>query len=149
MRESARPLPVRITLVLILVLITAVWNLIRLWASVILAGVLEKYSPWPGPAYIGITGAVFGGLGLALCWGIWRRARWAPLATLGGAAGYAAWSWLDQLFIQPQLSSGWLFWLGVTAIAVGFVAVVALDPRNRLYFGKEAHEREEQDRSAS
>ncbi len=58
---------------LLLVLMTAVWNLIRLWSSVTYAGVLQKYAAWPGPVYIGITGAVFAGLCAVVLWGLWRR----------------------------------------------------------------------------
>ena len=118
-----------------------------MWSSVALAGVLQEYAPRPGPAYIGITGAVFAGLGLALVWGFWRRAGWAPPALLAAAIGYAAWSWMDRLFLQPgALQSGRQFSLAITILLLAFVAAVALDPRNRSYFGREAHEREGQDR---
>jgi len=142
-------LPARITLALGLVLITAAWNLIRLWSSLTLGGVLQKYAPRPGPAYIGITGAIAAGLSFVLLWGFWRRAGWAPPALLGGAIGYSAWIWLDRLIFQPGLYSGWQFSLLLTVALLAYVAAVALDPRNRFYFGREAHEREDEDRATA
>ncbi|MFH1183892.1 MAG: hypothetical protein V1755_02490 [Chloroflexota bacterium] len=128
-------------------LITTAWSLIRVWSSVEHADVLQEYAPWPGPVYIGITGAVFAALGLALVWGFWRRAGWAPLAFLAGAITYAAWNWADRLFLQPgALQTSWQFSLLITVLLLTFVATVALDPRNRSTFGREAHEREAQDR---
>lgn len=140
------PLPVRITLALLLVLITAGWNLVRVWAGLSLAPALQKYAPFPGPTYIALTGALSAGLGLAVSWAVLRRLRWAPMALLGAALAYAAWSWADRIFLQPTAGSGWPFALLITVLALSFVAAVTLDPRNRWYFGREAHEREEQDR---
>jgi uncharacterized membrane protein YcjF (UPF0283 family) len=110
---------------------------------------LGNYAPWPGPAYIGVTGVIFSGLGLVLVWAVWQRAAWAPAALLSTAVAYAAWDWIDQLFVRPQLDAGWKFSALVTVGLLAFVSAVALDSRNRRYFGKEAHERKEQDRSAS
>jgi len=147
MKNRRRPLPARITLALCLVLITTAWNLVRVWSSLALADVLQEYAPWPGPVYIGITGAVFAGLGLALLWGFWRRVGWAPAGLLAVAFGYTAWIWTDRMFLQPGASqSNWQFSLVITVVLMSFVAAVALHPANRHYFGKEAHEREVQDR---
>ena len=146
MRTKPRPLPARITLVLWLVLITAGWNLVRVWSSLMLAGVIQEYAARPGPVYIGVTGAFFAVLGFVLLWGYWRRAGWAQLALLASAVGYAAWGWLERLSLQPRIASSWPFSLLITTVLLAFVAAVTLDPRNRSYFGREAHEREEQAR---
>jgi hypothetical protein len=116
------------------VLTTAAWNILRVWSSVELAGALRKYISWPGPWYIGLTGAVFAIGGFAVTWAIWRRKPWAPKALLGGAIAYAGWSWLDRLLIQPVLDTGWQFSLLMTTVLLAFIALVALDPRNRYYF---------------
>jgi peptidoglycan/LPS O-acetylase OafA/YrhL len=146
MKIKRYPLPARITLALVLVLITIAWGLLRLWSGVSFGPVLQKYSPQPGPVYIAFTGAVWAVLGLVLLWGFWRRRAWAPGTLLGAALGYVAWTWFDRLLIQPQPGSNWPFSLLVSAAALAFIAAAALDPRNRSYFGREAHEREEQDR---
>jgi hypothetical protein len=142
-------LPARITLALVLVLITTAWNVVRVWAGLSLAPALQKYAPFPGPVYIALTGAISAGLGLAVTWAVLRRLRWAPRALLGVAIAYAAWQWADRVFLQPTAGTGWPFALLITVLLLSFIAAVTLDPRNRWYFGKEAHEREEQDRPAA
>jgi len=146
MRSKRYPLPARITLALVLVLITAAWNGVRVLAGLSLAPALHKYAPFPGPAYIAITGALSAGLGLAVTWAVLRRLRWAPQALLGVTIAYAAWSWADRIFLQPTAGTNWPFALLITVLLLSFVAAVTLDPRNRWYFGREAHEREEQNR---
>jgi hypothetical protein len=146
MKSKRYPLPARITLALVLVLITAAWNLVRVWAGLSLAPSLQKYAPFPGPGYVALTGALSAGLGLAVSWAVLRRLRWAPGALLGVAIAYAAWRWVDRIFLQPTAGTSWPFALLITVLALAFVGAVTLDPRNRWYFGKEAHEREEQDR---
>jgi hypothetical protein len=140
------PLPARITLALVLVLITAAWNVVRVWAGLSLAPALQKYAPYPGPAYVALSGAVSAGLGLAVTWAVLQRHRWAPRALLGVAVAYAAWRWADRIFLQPTGGVGWPFALVITVLLLSFIAAVTLDRRNRWYFGREAHEREEQDR---
>jgi len=133
-------------LALVLVLITAVWNLVRVWASLSLAPALVKYAPSPGPTYIALTGALSTLAGIAVTWSVIRRTRWAPAALLGAAIVYAAWRWADRIWLQPTAASDWPFALLTTVLLLSFIAAVALDPRNRWYFGNEAHERKEQNR---
>jgi hypothetical protein len=123
--------------------------MVRVWAGFSLAPALEKYAPFPGAAYIALTGAVSAALGLAVTWAVLRRLRWAPRALLGVAIAYAAWRWADRILLQPTAGTGWPFALLMTVLLLSFIAVVTLDPRNRWYFGREAHEREEQDRPAA
>lgn len=143
------PLPARITLALVLVLIAVVWNFIRLWSSVLLGGALDRYAPSPGATYIGVTGAFWMVVGAVVLWSFWRRIRWAPLGLLGASVGYAAWTWMDRLMFQGSWSFGWPFGILSTAVLLAYMTAVALDPRNHFYFGKEAHERQKQARPAA
>ena len=142
MEQAPHPRPLRITLALWLVLTITAWNAARVWSSLTLRDVLERYAPWPGPLYVGLTGAIWAAGGLLILGGLWRRASWSP-AGLGLAAFvYAAWAWLDRLLVRPRIGSDWPFSLVTTALLLAFTAAVALHPGNRKYFGKEAHERE-------
>ncbi|HEY5984672.1 MAG TPA: hypothetical protein VIU38_14495 [Anaerolineales bacterium] len=131
---------------LVLVLITTAWNVQRVCSSIAYRAELVKYAPVPGPIYIGVSGAAAAILGGVIMWAAWTRRSSAPKLLLAGALGYTAWVWLDRLAFQQPLSSSWPFSLSVTALLLAYVTALALDPRNRYYFGKEAHEREEQDR---
>jgi hypothetical protein len=132
-------------LVLWLVLITTVWNLIRVWGGIEYRAGIQEYAAWPGPAYVVLTGASWAVCGLVTLASFWRRARWADKALLGAALAYVAWLWVDRLAIQPRLPTNWPFSLLANAVCLAVTSAVALDPRNRYHLGREAHEREEQD----
>jgi hypothetical protein len=68
------------------------------------------------------------------------------MPALGAAAAlYSAWVWADRMVVQAQVGSNWRFALAVNIVLLGFTALVTLDPHNRVYFGKEAHERPSED----
>jgi hypothetical protein len=129
-------LPLRITLLLWLVLIIMAWNIVRLVTSIAWRDTLETYVPWPGPFYIGITGAIWALTGLVLLWGFIRGAVWSRIAILGTSFIYVVWFWMDRLFIQPQVRTNWPFDLLITIILLGFTTAVVLDRRNHIYFLK-------------
>jgi peptidoglycan/LPS O-acetylase OafA/YrhL len=105
---------------------------------------LDAYAPRLGALYIGLTGALWAAAGIYVLVGYWRRSPWAPTALLASANLYAAWIWADKVMAQAQTMSNWPFDLAVTIVLLGFITAVAVDRRNRRYFGKEAHERERQ-----
>ena len=84
-----------------LVLITAVWNLIRIWGGLAFWGGIQEYAAWPGAVYVIVTGGLWALCGLVTLLAFWRRAEWADEALLlqrpglrgvavGGSAGDAA-----------------------------------------------------------
>jgi hypothetical protein len=131
----------RITLALAVVLITTGWNVTRAITALAWSRLLAKYTGSPGPLYIGLTGAIFGILGGAVLWAFWRRMEWAPGALVGSTWIYVAWSWLDRLLLQTRFRANWPFAAVVTAMVLVWITSVALDRRNRAYFGKEANGR--------
>lgn len=146
MPPSRSPLPLRITLVLWLVLIISIWNLFRIWGGLEFQEGIQKYAAWPGPTYVIATGALWVVCGAAILAAFWRREQWADKALALGALAYVAWLWLDRLAVQPRLPSNWAFSLLANSLLLVITTAVALDRRNRHYLGREAHEREEQDR---
>lgn len=143
--QSRSRLPLRITFLGWLVLITTAWNGIRLITSITWREALQAYAPHPGTVYVAITGGLFTLVGLILFLALWRRSRWTLSALLIAACVYAAWTWADKFFIQARIPANWQFTLSVTLVLLGFTAAVTLDPRSQAYFGKEAHEREFQE----
>jgi hypothetical protein len=142
-------LPLRITLVLGVVLITTVWNVARAATSIAWSGLLAKYAGSPGPVYIGLTGALFAILGGTILSAFWHRSRWAPAALIAGGWIYVAWGWVDRLIFQGQSRANWPFTAVATAAALVWITAVALDRRNRAYFGKETNGRKLEDDAAA
>ncbi len=119
----------------------------RVWGALALWGGIQEYAPWPGPAYVIVTGGLWALCGVLTLLAFWRRANWADKLLLVGAVTYVVWLWLDRMAIQPSLTTNWPFSLVTNSVLLLCTAVVALDPRNRRYLGKEAHERQEQNRN--
>jgi hypothetical protein len=138
-------LPLRITLVLGMVLITTAWNIVRAVTSVAWGALLAKYAGEPGPLYIGLTGTLFAGAGAAILWAFWHRSKWAPTALIAGSWVYVAWGWADRLIFQGESRASWPIAALATAGILLWITAVALDRRNRAYFGREANGRQLED----
>ncbi len=134
--NSAARLPLRITLLLWLVLIITAWNVVRTVTGIAWRDTLELYASYPGPFYIATTGAIWSAVGLFVLWSSLRRASWTRMVLLSTAGLYAAWTWIDRLFLQRQLRANWPFSLAETLLFLGYVAFVVLDPRHKIYFVK-------------
>lgn len=136
-----RTLPFRITLLLALVLIVTVLNGVRLLTAILWRGALSSYEPAGRLLYAGVSGAVWMAAGVFVWWCFARRVRYTRYIIVGAALAYAAWAWVDRFFVQSGPHLSWPFKLIVTLVLLAFVAAVALDPRNQLYFRKETYER--------
>ena len=133
-------LPVRITLLLVLVLSITALSAVRLFTSIAWHSTLVSYVPPSLVVYIGLSGAFWTLAGLFIVWSFWRGARYSRLAFLAGATVYSAWAWADRLFVQVGPRANWRFALAATLILLAFVAFVVLNPRTQIYFGRESHE---------
>jgi hypothetical protein len=110
--------------------------MVRLVTSMAWQNTLETFAPYPGPLYIGISGAIWTLSGLFLLWGFIRGARWNRVGFLIGGLVYSAWVWADRLFVQTQLRANWPFDLLVTILLLAYTGVIVLDPHNQIYFMK-------------
>jgi hypothetical protein len=135
-------LPIHITLLAWLVFYFTGWQAIRFSTSIAWSVTLKTYEPYPGPIYIGITGAFWTFTGLFLLWSMWRGRRWTRMAFILASSWYAAWAWADRLFVQAQMRATWPFDLLLTIALFVFTAITVLDPRNKIYFERETYERE-------
>jgi hypothetical protein len=139
---TARPrYPLRITLLLGLVLITTALNVVRLLTAIAWSSTLERYLPAGEVIYIGVTGAFWSAVGLLVLWSFARGGRYTRLIILAGAGLYAFWVWADRLVVQSGPQANWPFALAATILLLGYTAIVALDPHNRIFFRREKHER--------
>jgi hypothetical protein len=134
-------LPFRITLLLLLVLITTVVSALRLFTAVVWSGTLQTYESGLLVAYVAITGAFWTLVGGLVLWSFWRGKRFSWLAMLAAVGGYAIWTWIDRLLIQPGAHPNWRFDALLTAVLLVYTGAVLLDPHNRIFFDRESHER--------
>ncbi len=93
-----RPFPV--TLAQWMVLITLIWNLIRMWTVLAWSAALLEFSASLPPIASAIMGGVWASIGGILYWSIWQKKAWAGKMLLGAAASYTVWYWSERLFFQ-------------------------------------------------
>ena len=91
-------------------------DVLRQWAF------LQSISPTPPVLYLGISGLIWGLVGVFLVWGLFLGRPWAPRLMQISAPIYAAAYWLDRLWIADPfaIASRWPFALGLTVILLGF-----------------------------
>ncbi len=140
--KDRRRLPFRITLLMALVLIVTVLSAVRLLTAFAWQKTLEMYAPAGLVLYTGIAGAFWTLVGLGLFWAFRRRVRYLRLILLVSVGAYAAWAWIDRIFVQSSLRNNWPFDLLLTLVLVAFAAWVILDRRNQPYFRRETYERQ-------
>ncbi len=133
--------PFRLMLLAWLIVFFTLWNLARLITSIDWHDTLATYAPFPGPVYIGFTGAIWSGMGIFLLWCLRRGKRWTRLALLIGSGIFTAWFWADRLLLQSELRSNWLFTLIANLLILAFIAAVIFDRRIRIHLEREAYER--------
>lgn len=133
-------LPLRITLLLVLVLSITALSAVRLFTSILWRSILISYLPTALVNYIGLSGAIWTLAGLFVLWSFWRGAPYARWAFLVGTVAYTAWAWADRFFVQVGPRANWRFAFAGTVILLSFVGFAVLNPRTQIYFGRESHE---------
>lgn len=89
-----------VTLTQWLVLITIMWNIIRIWTALAWSAVLVEFSVSISPIVSAIIGGVWVVVGCLLYWSIGQEKAWAGKMLLGAVAGYTVWYWSERLFFQ-------------------------------------------------
>ncbi len=141
--------PFSVTLLALGVLIIAGLNLTRLILTVRQWAFLSSL-PGVSPIYLALTGFIWALTGLPLVWGLWRGLPWAPRLAQALALTYAAYYWLDHIFLAERLAGqgnaasgflplNWPFAAAITAILMVFVSWTLSRPKTKDFFG-ELHE---------
>ncbi len=127
--------PLSVTILLLGVLSITVVNLVRF---VLGLGYRDFLASQPGVPwlYIILTGLIWTAAGSILCWGLWRAKQWAPRLMQAMALTYAAYYWLDHLFLVDHPARGaagaqrallpvnWSFAAGTTVVCLAYVTWV-------------------------
>ncbi|MFN8413148.1 MAG: hypothetical protein U0Z26_12245 [Anaerolineales bacterium] len=90
----------RVTLLLLMVLFTTAWNIIRVWTAFHWSGVLDEFSSKPTAFFIIVSGIFWSIAGFVLIWSLWQKKAWALNLLLGAAISYTVWYWSERLIWQ-------------------------------------------------
>lgn len=138
--------PFSVTLLAVGVIIISVLSLTRFGLALRYWNYLDKMtsaSPW----YLALSGLLWGLASIPLAWGLLRGIEWAPRLMQAMTLTYAAYFWLDQLFLQDHpltgaeggakllLPGNWTFEAGVTIVLLAYTVWTLKRHTTQLYFG--------------
>jgi hypothetical protein len=129
--------PFSVTLLVLLVLIVAVFNLIRM---------LQTLTGWEfltelmqiSPVYLAASGLIWGVAGLLLAIWTWLGARRASRLIRLAIPMYSLYYWLDRLFLSgyPERNVNWPFSAGVNLLIFLWSYWILSRKRVKIFFGE-------------
>lgn len=127
--------PLSVSLLCGVVLIVAVMNLVRLGQSLAEWSLLETLLP-VSPAYLAVTGLVWGALGLLATWRLWQGQIWARWFGLGFIISFSVYYWVDRLFLPgyPGRNSNWLFSAVMNFLLIAVSVWILARPKAKQFF---------------
>lgn len=132
--------PFGVTLLLWMVLSLSAWGVIRSFAALRWWDVLYEFNASLSPAYLLITGAVWGTAGIALLWSMWNGRSWSRVAIVISVLLWLAEYWIERVFFQASRAN-LPFSLILSALLLAVTFAIALNRRTKNFFTKsEEHE---------
>ena len=112
-----------IILLVITFLLFATQGFQRIYGALADWELLQSVGLRPGPAYLALTGAVYGLSGLAVALALWFGWRKAGRLGRGMVIFYFAWFWIDKMLISqnPASKINWPFAAIVSLLTLGLV----------------------------
>jgi hypothetical protein len=138
--------PLSVTLLALVVLCITGLNLARLFLAI---GRWEFLASLPGasPFYISLTGLIWGAAGIVLFWSLWRGLSWAVHLTRATMLTYAAYYWLDRIFLSEGIAGrtqgeiflplNWPFAITITSIVMVVTVWILSRPATKAFFGEQ------------
>ena len=139
------PRPLSVTLLALVVLCITALNLARLVLAIERWEFLASL-PGASPFYISLTGLIWGAAGIVLFWSLWRGLSWAVHLTRAMMLTYAAYYWLDRIFLSERMAGrpqgeiflplNWPFAITITAIVLVVIVWILSRPATKAFFGE-------------
>lgn len=136
MMKDRSPRPWRVTLLIVLVLSLAVFHALGVWEVARTWDFLHTLPLTVPPEYLLGRNLFWALLGVILTFGLWRGAPWVWGDMQIAACAYAAWYWLDRIFLAPaaRLSLRWPALVMFTLLGLAFVFWAVRSPAGKWYF---------------
>jgi hypothetical protein len=98
-KQKSKRFPLSLILLMLGFLVVSVYGWLRLQQSLVLWEILSLIEIWPGPAYLAVSGAAWGIVGLVTVIALFFKKTWAARWTMGAVLFLAAWYWIDHLVL--------------------------------------------------
>lgn len=139
--------PAGVTLLALGVLSIAGLNLVRFILTITRWHFLNNL-PGLSPLYLALSGLIWSLVGIPLFWSLWRGLGWAPRLLETVMLTYAAYYWLDRIFLEEHMVSGtqgtleaflplnWPFTITITALIMLITVWILSRQRTKDFFGE-------------
>lgn len=139
--------PTGVTLLALGVLSIAGLNLVRFILTITRWQFLNNL-PGLSPLYLALSGLIWSLVGIPLFWSLWRGLSWAPRLLEAVMLTYAAYYWLDRIFLEDHIVSGtqgslgaflplnWPFTITITALIMVITVWILSRQRTKDFFGE-------------
>jgi hypothetical protein len=129
--------PFGVTLFALLVLIFAVFNLLRLIQTIQKWDLLKTLLPI-SPVYLLLSGLLWTVVGFPLAWGIWRGWRLAYHLSPVILMSYSLYLWADRLLLSayPEQMDNWPFIAALNILVLALSLWVLTRPKAMIFFGE-------------
>jgi hypothetical protein len=127
--------PLGVSLLCAAVLIVAVTNMARMVQSLVDWQFLEALLDI-SPAFLALSGLVWGTLGLLATWCLWQGKTWGRWFSLIYIVIYSVYSWLNRFFptSYPGRNTNWMFSAGMNLLLIGLSIWILTRNKTKLFF---------------
>jgi hypothetical protein len=128
--------PFSVTLIACSVLIVTIASWARLWLSISEWNFLAGLLPF-SPAYLSLSGFLWGLVGLPLLWGLWRGKTWAPRFIRLALLVFSLYYWGDRVLLSgyAERNINWPFALVINLIIGIWIFWILARPKTKSFFG--------------
>ncbi len=139
--------PFSVTALAVLVLSFAVLHAFGVWEAVRYWGFLQELPLAVPPGYLLGRNLLWFVIGTIISIGLWRGSPWAWGDAQIAAGVYAAWYWLDRVFLAPaaMLKLRWPSLVALTILGLLLTFIALRRPGGRAYFMHETTTKENQE----
>ncbi|MFO8036048.1 MAG: hypothetical protein R6U57_05430 [Anaerolineales bacterium] len=132
--EKKRPWPV--TALCAILLCTSLVHILKMSQALIHWDLLQTLPLSASPLYLALHGFLWGTVGAAVTFMLWKGLPWARRITLILALLYSLWFWVDAAWVKaPEVfRTRWPFNLAVTLAGLSLVTAAVYLPSSRAYF---------------
>jgi hypothetical protein len=136
-REERPSRPFGVTVIALVVLYVAVTNLLRMIQSAINWDYLARLLDF-SPAYLTVSGLIWGITGAWLIWGLWRGRAWARHFSVLFFLAYSIYFWIDRLSLPGSATrnNNWIFHVSLQIVFLSFLLWLMSRKRTSRYFGE-------------
>jgi hypothetical protein len=116
--------PISVTLTLGLVLILAIWNLIKAWTSLAWREILGEFSVRIKPEISAVISIIWAMTGFVLFWAILQKKVWRKKMLLVTTTSYLVWFWSERLIWQnAKTNTGFTILLNLVFLIIIYFAM--------------------------